>query len=1079
MKKIGFILFLFLFSFKEYIFSQNCHSIGYAHLDPSWRWSINEGINKMKNTCIRQLENLQRYPHYKFSLDNICEYEWMEKYYPEIFSRIKEKVKEGRWEPFGGMWADPLMDTVEGESIVRQYLVGKRYVKEKFDFEIKVGANLDNYSSWPDGNIPQIAKKCGIDYYVFCRGLKETNGKFFWWVGNDGTKIFAHDTENWYNCDGGCNCSKTEPSLKYYGKGDGGGGPSLEEAETCSETGNCSRLIDFFEEAVKKKIPEKTFLTARGYCLSTDGDRATGVLTHRPFLKWFNRKCLVKLIEAEKFSLFASSLRFNYPEEIKEKYIGGCLSGESENFNYPQQEINYALKKYLFWQHHDNLPGNFTWDGVKIAWNDLENVYRSFENIIEGAILTISSKINTEGEGIPVLVFNSLSWERTGVVEIDLEKIENFEKIEVRDYTGKIIPYQIVCDRDRSKKLVFLAENVPATGYKLYRIVPAAGENVFKTGIFVDEKNLVFENEYFILQIDKNTGFWKRVYDKKNKREVLKGPGNVLGYSNSDKWPYGNNFDEWGTDYEKTEKIEIVEKGPVRVKIRSKYGPVYQDTILYFRLPRIDCFVHSENYKKENGPAYLRVVFPLNIPSGTYTTEAPYGVSVSPDRETTLEKPALSWQDLSDREYGVSLINDSKYGGDRDGEKIKLSLISHPEFEKQNMLYSLYPHKGGWKEGNTPRVSYEVNYPLIGKIVENHSGVLPPSYSFLKAEPENIIVSVVKKHEDTKDAILRIYETTGKNTDAKIIFGEEVLEAFETDMIEWEKVSENLSISQGKILNLKFSPYEIKTLRIKLPEYFENKLFIEHPSSLLFVKDAITEFSITLNNSTSEEKTGKIELSFPGKYYFKNFEIKKGEIKSLSFKIEEPPLQKGILNLKITCQNFKEEKKIPYEVISLGTDFKNQELLLYKIYEGEELLHKTGRKVQDVDALNKICWCAQENLDKKNEHIIFGPYTLLPEGRYLVSFRIKNLKRTKEEIATIDVFATSTLIEGISETKTSLTIKGEDFPAENIYKEFVLFFKQKKLFGRGEFKNEFRVFWRGNSSICVDRISLFKILQKR
>jgi hypothetical protein len=494
-------------------------------------------------------------------------------------------------------------------------------------------------------------------------------------------------------------------------------------------------------------------------------------------------------------------------------------------------------------------------------------------------------------------------------------------------------------------------------------------------------------------------------------------------------------------------------------------------------MKRIDCFLHSENYKKGNGPAYLRVVFSLNVPSGIYTTEGPYGVSISPDKASNLEKPTLTWQDLSNSEYGVSLINDSKYGGDREGDEIKLSLISHPEFDRQEMLYSFYPHRGDWREGNTPKVSYEVNYPLIVKVEKIHEGILAADFSFLKAEPENIIVSVLKKHEDSEDAILRIYETLGRKTLAKIVFEGGIINAYEIDMMEWERKSKDYPLVNGKVLEVSFSPYEIKTFRIRLPKYFGNKILVEYPSSFLLIKDSRTNIVIKLNNSTEDNKSGKIEINFPEKSYCEEFEIKSGEIKEITFKIDKTPkIPKGFANLKIIYGKNREEKTIPYEIICFPFEIKDREFSLYKIYEAEELSHKTGREVKDSDSLNKICWCAEKDVDKSNEHIIFGPYEILPVGRYLVSFKIKISEKVKEEIAVLDVFSTSSLIEGMSEVKTFFSLKGENFKRENKYEEFPLIFRQVKQFGRGEFKNEFRVFWKGKSKICVDRIAVFKIL---
>ncbi|MEW6203288.1 MAG: hypothetical protein AB1546_15020, partial [bacterium] len=232
LKRFNFIFVFAMFMLSSHpgsrniLAAENCHGVGYAHLDVSWRWSVNEGINKMMNTSLKQLKNMEKYPQYKFSFDNPIMHEWMELYYPEVFSQIKKRVQEGRWEPFGAVWTDPIADITGGEEFVRQILTGKRYINEKFNYEIKVGSDLDQYSSWPGGNLPQIVKKSGIEYYSFVRGLQGTNGKFFWWRGNDGTKVFSHDSDYWFNCpEGTCGCSATAPALKFYGAGDGGGGP--------------------------------------------------------------------------------------------------------------------------------------------------------------------------------------------------------------------------------------------------------------------------------------------------------------------------------------------------------------------------------------------------------------------------------------------------------------------------------------------------------------------------------------------------------------------------------------------------------------------------------------------------------------------------------------------------------------------------------------------------------------------------------------------------------------------------------------------------------------------------------------
>lgn len=1057
----------------------DCYGVGYGHLDVSWRWSINEGINKMRNTVLKQLSNMEKFPNFKYSMDNIAEYEWMELYYPELFSQIQKRVAEGRWEVYSGMWTEPLADLLSGEEFARQWLIGKRYVKDKFKVDIKISGNVDNYSSWPGGNIPQIAKKSGIDYYIFVRGLQNTNGEFFWWTGNDGTKLFSHDSDFWYNCQGGCDCSSTEPALKYYGLSDGGGGPFEEHAAQCGGA-KCGTLTEFFGAVVKNGVPEKTKLTASGYTLSTGGDQATGLLTHRPFIKWYNRKSLNKLLEAEKFSMFAAALKFNYPPEHDESYLGGALSGESGDFNYPQQDINVMLKKYLYWQHHDNLPGNFTWEGVNIAHNDYQMVYKTYENVLDSALQVIGSHIHTDGQGVPVVVYNSLSWRRTGVVEVGLDRLGNPQNVDVTDSDGNVIPSQISSDGRR--KVVFLAENIPATGYKVFRIVQHAP--MPKTALASDEKNLIFENEFFKLEMDRDTGFWKRIYDKVNKREALAGAGNVLGYGNAEGWPYGNGFKEWGADYGKADSIEVVESGPVRVKIRVRHGVMTQDTMLYPHVNRIDCYAWSENYISGGGPAYLRVVFPLNVSDGVYATDAPYGYSESPDKNTDLDKPTLSWQDLSDGKYGGSLINDSKYGGDRKENKIKLSLVSRAEFDEQKMLYSLYPHKGDWRTGNTPQASYDLNFPLMVKIETNHGGELPDNLSFVQAEPENVIVSVIKKHEDSSDAIIRLYETSGKKVKAGLTFPGGVLSAKEIDIMEWHELPQNLSVTDDKSVHVDISPYEIKTLKVKLPRFYGNKVLVDFPRQFIFVQGAPSGFAVTLNNATSGDIAVSVKIKFPADSHIpqKSLEaqMKSAEIKETQINIDAPQkLIRGNVMLEFQHGMTKEKKSVPFEVLPSLMGLKDNAVKLYKVWEAEDLSHKAGEKVSDKDAVNSMAWQVMKDKDNANEHVMFGPYEMLPEGRYVVSFRLKTKEKIKDEVATIDVFSSLAEMPGLKDVKASAALKGENFEKEGVYYEFPLLFRQSKPLMPGlKHKFEFRVFWHGKTSLSIDRIAVFKILKK-
>ena len=141
--------------------------IGNAHIDPVWLWRWQEGRQEVLDTCRSAVEMLQKYKDFIFIRSSAATYKWIEEEDRDLFNEIKKYVQEGRWVIVGGWWVQPDCNLPGGESFVRQALYGKRYFKEKFGADVKTGYNVESFGH--NGNLPQILKKSGLDFYIFFR----------------------------------------------------------------------------------------------------------------------------------------------------------------------------------------------------------------------------------------------------------------------------------------------------------------------------------------------------------------------------------------------------------------------------------------------------------------------------------------------------------------------------------------------------------------------------------------------------------------------------------------------------------------------------------------------------------------------------------------------------------------------------------------------------------------------------------------------------------------------------------------------------------------------------------------------
>ena len=829
---------------KPWLKQFTIHAVGNSHIDMAWLWPWTETVEVVRNTFQSTLDLMREYPDFKFTMSSARTYEWMEEKYPDLYRQIVQRVKEGRWEVIGGMWVEPDLNMPAGESLVRQILVGKRYFQKKFGVDVKIGWNPDSFGyNW---QLPQIYKKSGMDYFVtqkllWAHEFTTFPYKLFWWEAPDGSRLLtyfphdyaggiepermAKDLSQWAPAMYGPQLSDTPEVMHLYGVGDHGGGPTrtmLDEANRLMSPDvvypklELGTATEFFTDLGKKlpsmKVPvwkdELYFQYHRG------------VMTTQAETKRRIRRSEETLLNAEQFASVAS------------------LYGRA----YPQEEFESAWKRLLFDHFHDIMPGSGIAVNYLDAKRNLEDVNRAGREITDNALKEITAHINTQGQGEPVLVFNSLSWPRAEVIEIEAQLPSPARQVEVVDDAGKVAETQLLSiDLETNRAHLLVLASVPAVGYKTYFVRAAAKTAPNRSALKASADTL--ENEFIRVKVDPQSGCMTSLFDKRSNTEALAasetdagGPRNVVCgnllqtfYDKPKEWDAWNidaDFEKQHWDLDKADEVKLTESGPLRSVIRVKKhfqnSSFVQDITLYAGVPRVDVNMKADWHEKH---ILLKVAFPLSAHNEKATFEIPYGsierptTRRTPAEQAEFEVPAQRWADISDANHGFSLLNDCKYGYDAKGNVLRLSLLRSPEWPDPHadeghheFTYSLYPHGGTWRDALTVRRGYELNYKLITTTAEKHQGSLPAEHSFAQLQPDNVVLTAIKKAEDDDTLVLRLYEWAGKQSDVKLQLPAGAESATEADLME-RPMSAALPLQNGAA-TVPTKPYEIKTVKV-------------------------------------------------------------------------------------------------------------------------------------------------------------------------------------------------------------------------------------------------------------------------
>lgn len=789
--------------------------LGHSHIDPVYLWDYREFQRKILRTHTTQLMLMREYPEWLFSQSQAIIYREMRDLYPEVYEQMKKRIREGRWEPLGGMFVEPDCNLISGESMVRQFLFGQRFFKKEFGSICKVGW-LPDVFGMPQ-TLPMIMKGCGVDYFYTAKlvwnDTNEWKTHLFWWESPDGSRVLTHTPPlHFIGTNDAPHVMKywkmlepkkhVQKGLYTYGWGDGGGGVERRMLQVAARYTNMPGVpvlkhqsaLSYFEEQAKKIKSDLPLWKSELYL-----ETHRGTYTSAALLKKYNRQSERMLRELEILSSIS------------------VLHGGT----YEQSEINRAWETVLINQFHDILPGSHITKGFTDAVADYQVNFDRLAGIRKKVIATLSG--GTPAKSNTVQVFNSLLWPRTTTISMGPTGLQPV------DQSGQPLPCQTVEDEHGEKSLIVKIPALPACGSAVIRFVPDAAAIAPRAGhLSITSRSM--ENEFLRVSFDLN-GEMISLYDKRAGREFIANGETANAFQTFednpgkyDAWDIAKVYEKRRWDIRKADSIKVVEEGPLRValeitktfsrsRLRQRFyleaGSAWLDARVW-----IDWL---EDYR------LLKLSFPLNIKAAKATYHVPYGfIERSTGDENRWDRAKFEasgqmWADLSESTHGFSLINNCKYGYDIRGHVMRLTLLKAPKFpnpkaDRHAHVFDirLFPHEGGWRDAGTWPLAQDFNTPPT---IIPSSAKATPLPSMIRWDGSSCVeLEAWKMAEDSTDFIIRIRETYGKLAKGALRFGFPVRSVVLTDML--EQPADKLQPDRTS-LSLTLKPYSVITLKLK------------------------------------------------------------------------------------------------------------------------------------------------------------------------------------------------------------------------------------------------------------------------
>jgi len=789
---------------------------GHAHIDVAWLWTLGITRQKAGRTFYTVQRLMEQFPEYHFTQSQPQLYDYVRQDHPELFEAIGKRIAEGRWEPIGGMWVEADCNLSGPESLARQFLLGRTFFRKHF------GAEAESPILWlPDvfgyaWNLPQLIKEAGLEYFFTIKiGWSQYNRlpyDSFWWQGLDGTKVLTHfsttpdfgafaSTYNAMatpaqNLGTWTNFQQKEAQhtlLMAFGYGDGGGGPTREMLENIREMNNFPGLPRMRNDSARD-FYERMEQEAGDILPTWNGELYLelhrGTYTTQSRNKRANRKSEFLLHDAEFLATLAN------------------LAG---GYEYPQTVLNKAWELVCLNQFHDIIPGS----SIAPVYVESQAQYAEIRTMAEGVIAdALAALAPADAHAV---VANPSSFART-----DLAFLPAGADVPALAANGRAVLAQATDGGvwiDAGELPAFSVTPLVADANAAPAAVPGA--------LAVDAGSL--ENDFVRVELNR-AGDITRIYDKVAGREALPEGAVANEYQVFEDRPM--NWDAWDVDIYLGDKkwsadpatsITVAEAGPLRatleIKRRVLSSEYTQRISLQHNRAQVDITTDID-WRERN--TFLKVAFPVDVLSPKATYEIQWGNTERPTHWNTswdwarFETCAQKWVDLSEGGYGVSVLNDCKYGHDIKDNVIRISLLRGPgspdptaDLGHHTFAYSILPHAGSWNEA-TVRAAYALNDPLIVGRGEGR-GARGEVSSLIACDAPNVIVETVKRAEDGNGVIVRLYETQRRRGAIALVAGFPLAAAARTNLLEEEKAA--LAV-EGNSVQYDIRPYEIVTLRL-------------------------------------------------------------------------------------------------------------------------------------------------------------------------------------------------------------------------------------------------------------------------
>ncbi len=794
-------------------------AVGHAHIDLGWLWPISQTHHKCVRTFATQVRLLKEYPDWVFHQSSPQAYKWLETDAPELLAEIKRLIKAGRWEADGATWCECDTNVTGGESLVRQLLYGKRYFREQL--------GIDSRYLWlPDvfgysAALPQLLKLADCDGFVTSKISWNEFNRFpydaFRWRGLDGTDIpvqfiTTSGTDFFFTYNSMLNVEElkgnwrvymqkgqTGRSLLSFGFGDGGGGPT----ETMLETGK--RLAD---EPTPAGLPKLRYGLVRDMMAEVkqqapqlpvwDGELYLelhrGTYTTQGWIKRANRKNEIRLHNLEWLNVLAG--------KVGHKPDKPAVEGLWEDL--------------MLMQFHDILPGSSVGELYDETRKMHDALASKADSMTDQAAAALVENIDTSGAKKPVVLFNTLSWDRSDPVHLpDGTWIDGI--------------------------------TVPAGGWTVVdannprAAATAAGEPAGKPELTVSQDGRRIKSRFWQIRLDKQ-GRIAELLDRRAGRQVLpKGQvANLLQVYEDrsarwDAWDIPAYYTDHPLPGPQLESLEVAEQDDAHVTIAMSWklpqigkGPqstIRQRMIVYADTPRVD-FVTEVDWHEHH--TVLKAAFPVDVRATEATYQVQFGHLRRPTHTNTswdvarFEVSAHQFADLGEHGYGVALMNDCKYGYHIHENMMRLTCLRSPTaphaFADQGhheFTYSLLPHAGSFQDAGVVRAAAELNVPVLAVPARSHEGKLPATWRLVECTSEAVVVDTIKPAEDGKGMVLRLYESHGSHAEATLRFADKP-GAVETVNLLEELYADDVALKVADSeASLRLRPFQVVTLRVR------------------------------------------------------------------------------------------------------------------------------------------------------------------------------------------------------------------------------------------------------------------------